>query len=448
MSQQRSRRTFIKETVMAGAGLWAAEASWPAEAPQRRKLSANDKLNIACIGAGGRAVDNIKGIEGENIVAFCDADRRQAAKTLQKYPDAKFYMDYRKMLDEMGKSIDAVVVSTPDHIHAPAAISAMKLGKHVYCEKPLAHSIWEAREMTKVARETGVATQMGIQGHSLPGHRRAVELLQAGALGPVREVHAWSDRPLKWWPQGVERPQGEEPVPEGLDWELWLGPAPKRPYHSAYLPFKWRGWIDFGTGAIGDMGIHNMDVAFWGLHLSYPVRIEAEQVGMTRESWPKEATIRYEFPARGNLPPVRLTWYDGGRKPARELWGDDLPDNGCLLIGSNGRKMLSPDWHANDFQLRPEAEFKDFKGPEPTIPRTGLEGDAGHYAEWIAACKGGPAALASFAYTGPMTEAVLAGNVALRAGKPLDWDGPNMKASNCPEADELIAPKIPKGWGI
>jgi predicted dehydrogenase len=407
-----------------------------------RRISPNEKLNVACIGAGGKGNEDIKGVSGENIVALCDVDRERAAKMFKQYPDAKKFDDFRVMLDKMGNSIDAVTVSAPDHIHAPAAMMAMQMGKHVYCQKPLAHSVWEVRRMTETAARCGVATQMGNQGHSMNGHRRTVELLHAQALGPVREVHVWSDRPI--WPQGLDRPTEIEPVPATLNWDLWLGPAPTRPFNHIYVPFNWRGWWDFGCGALGDMGCHNMDVAFWGLKLGAPTSVEAVQVSdKHEETAPKSSVIRWEFPARGKMPPVTMTWYDGGNKPPVELAPEiGRLTNGCLFIGAKG-KLLAPDWHADKFQLLPAKDWPGFVGPKETLPRS-----AGHYEEWIAACKGGPPALSNFSYSGPMTEAVILGNVALRLGKKIEWDSPNMKARNCPEADAFIRPQIPKGWGL
>src|SRR6185503_3790518 len=279
-----------------------------------RHVPANSKLNIGIIGAGGKGLENIKGVSSENIVAICDVDDRRAAEGYKRLPKAVRYRDYRVML-EKEKSLDAVVVTTPDHHHAPAALMAMKLGKHVYCEKPLTHSIAEAREMQRVAREQGVATQMGNQGHSYDDTRRLVEVVQAGTLGDVREVHVWTDRPI--WPQGISRPDASETPPSELTWDLWLGPAPKRSYHSSYVPFNWRGGWDFGTGALGDMGCHNTDAAFWALKLEYPESIEAESSGVNSETAPKWSIIRYRFAARGKLPPVDFTWYDGGKLPDR-----------------------------------------------------------------------------------------------------------------------------------
>jgi hypothetical protein len=340
----------------------------------------------------------------------------------------------------------------------------MKRGLHCYCEKPLAHSIHEVRVMRDMAAKMKVATQMGNQGHSYDGHRRAVETIQAGILGKVREVHVWTDRPI--WPQGIDRPKDSPTIPSTLHWDLWLGPAAARPYHPAYHPFKWRGFWDFGTGALGDMACHNADVAFWGLNLGYPTLVEAEPAQVNSETAPTRSTIHYHFPARGDLPPVKLTWYDGkgnfpprdlfeanipdnplirhGRIdiPARDLFEANIPDNGCLLVGDKG-KLLAPDWHADKYTLHPQKDFAGFTAPTQTIPRT-----TSHHAEWIAACKGGPPALSNFNYAAVLTESVLLGNLALRTGKKIEWDAANMKARNCPEADPYIKPEFRKGWSL
>jgi predicted dehydrogenase len=276
---------------------------------------------------------------------------------------------------------------------------------------------------------------MGNQGHSYNGHRRAVEILQTQSLGPVREAHVWTDRPI--WPQGIVRPAETPPVPETLRWDLWLGPAPQRPYHPCYLPFNWRGWYDFGTGALGDMGCHNMDVVFWGLKLGAPTAVEALTSGWHRETYPKASVVRWEFPARGEMPPVTLTWYDGGNKPPQDLApGVELPTNGALVVGENGT-LFARDWHADGFKLLPEKEFEGFEGPDEFIPRS-----EGHYAEWIDACKGAPPALSNFGYSGPMTESVLLGNLAIRLRRRIDWDAERMRVPGCPEADPLIRPEI------
>ncbi|HLB72435.1 MAG TPA: Gfo/Idh/MocA family oxidoreductase, partial [Sedimentisphaerales bacterium] len=317
----------------------------------------SEKLNIAGIGVGGQGASDLQQLENQNIVALCDVDQSHAAGTFKRYPKARQYRDFRRMLDKQ-KDIDAVVVATPDHVHAIASITAIKMGKHVYCEKPLTHTIFEARKLAEAAREHKVATQMGIQGHSDEGIRRLCEWIWDGAIGKVREVHTWTDRPKGWWPQGVGRPKDTPPVPVTLDWDLWLGPAPQRPYHPAYCPFKWRGWWDFGTGPLGDMGIHNCSPIFWALKLGYPTSVElVSQEGCNEETGPTKSIVRYEFPARGDMPPVTLMWYDGGNEPPRpeELeegrrMGDN--DGGSLLIGDKG-KILAPGWCAASPRIIP-----------------------------------------------------------------------------------------------
>jgi len=437
---RQTRRRFLYSSSLLTTGvflptsrLWAADGA--------RRVSPNEKLNLASIGAAGQGATDTDGCATENIVALCDVDANRLAARGAKYPNAKRYQDYRKMLEEM-KEIDGVIVSTPDHHHAFAAVMAMKLGKHVYCQKPMAHSIWEARLMRQVAAKQKVVTQMGNQGHSYDSTRRVVELVQAGVLGAVREVHVWTDRPI--WPQGIVRPTTSAPVPAHLDWEMWLGPAPARPYHPDYAPFKWRGWWDFGTGALGDMACHNADAAFWALKLDAPTSIEAQSSEVNNETCPKWSIIRYEFPARGSLPPVTLTWYDGGKKPSRDLVdGAELPLNGTILVGSKA-KIAFRDWNPNGFRLLPEEQFKDFKGPEETLPRA----PKGPYQEWIAACKGGPMCQSNFEYAARLTETVLLGNVAVRAGKKLEWNAAKMKATNCPEADPYIHREYRKGWKL
>lgn len=416
-------------------------ASFVRAAAKPRRVSPNEKLNIAAIGAGGQAATDIGGCAGENIVALCDVDRKRLEERGARFPKARLFRDYRQMLETM-KEIDAVIVSTPDHHHAHAAIMAMRMGKHVYCQKPMAHSVWEARLMREVAAKSKVVTQMGNQGHSYDSMRRLVELVQAGAIGEVREVHVWTDRPI--WPQGIERPKEAQPVPEHLDWDLWLGPAPARPYHGAYAPFNWRGWWDFGTGAPGDMGCHNADAAFWALKLDAPLSIEAESSGVNSETCPKWSIVRSEFPKRGKLPPVTITWYDGSKLPSADLVGGEaLPKNGTIFVGSKG-KVVFKDWNPDGFRMLPEDQFKDFKGPAHSIPRA----HDGPYKEWIAACKGGPMCLSNFDYAGRLTEFVLLGNVALRAGKKIEWDAKKLRAKNCPEADQFIRREYRKGWEL
>lgn len=439
------RRDFLKQAGLAGVGFWVAGTSRADESK-----SANEKLNIAVIGAGGKGASDTDGCAGENIVALCDVDEKTAGKTFEKYPNAQRFQDFRKMLEER-KDIDAVVVATPDHTHAPASIMAMKLGKHVYCQKPLTHSVYEARLMRETAAKQKVATQMGNQGTSNDGLRKAVEVIQSGAIGKVTEAHVWTNRPI--WPQGIPRPTDAPPVPDTLNWDLWLGPAPYRPYNPAYVPFKWRGWWDFGTGALGDMACHTANMAFMALKLGYPTSIEAESPEVSPEGPPKWSTIRFEFPAREGMPAVKFTWYDG-KKPGEDgkevangpapelLMGQKLSGSGSLLIGDKGM-LFSPNDYGAEFKLLPEADFASYKAHDPWLPRS-----PGHYIEWIRACKGGEPAMSNFSYAGLLTEAILLGNVALRAGKKLEWDGPNMKATNCPEAAQFVRREYREGWTL
>lgn len=464
MERPETKRAAVvtRRALLTGAvGCVGVAASAPLEARDRatvrRRIAPGDKVNVAVVGAGGRGADNLRemGSEGVNIVALCDCDANHAAETFRRYPRAKQYSDWRKLLDAE-KGIDAVLVSTPDHSHAAVSIAAMRLGKHVYCEKPLAHSIWEVRQMAKVAAETGVVTQMGTQGHAFEGTRRAVEVVRSGALGDVKELHVWTDRPAGWWPQGVRSPQDTPPVPEGLDWDVWLGPAPQRAYHPAYHPFKWRGFWDFGTGAIGDMGIHNLDTAFWALELGPPTRVTVKDCSpglmdpAMKDTAPLWSIIELRFPARGSKPPVVMTWYDGGKLPPRELFQGEPPatrDGGSLIIGSRGT-LYTRTWHGGQsaedmFVLLPRKQFEGFVAPAPTLPRT-----ASHHQEWLEACRGRGKTLSNFGYASVLTEALLLGNVALRTGKSLEWDAKEMRARNCPEAAPFVRPAFRKGWAL
>jgi predicted dehydrogenase len=415
------------------------------------KNAPSEKLNVAGIGVGGRGAADINACEGENVVALCDVDSRQAGGTYKKFPNAKVYQDFRKMLDAEDKNIDAVTIGTPDHIHAPAAIRAMKMGKHVYCEKPMAHTIREAREMARVARKMGVVTQMGNQGHAGEGLRLYYEFIKDGAIGAVKEVHVWTDRAgvpdgRAWWPQGVDRPKDTPAVPEGLDWDLWLGPAPIRPYHPDYVPFKWRGWFDFGCGALGDMAVHNADPAFFALELGAPIAAEAESSPVNNETFPMWSIITYYFPAKGDRPAVTMKWYDGGKLPPRpeELEeGRKLEDNGILFVGDKG-KLLGPS-HAGAPRLIPESRMKEYGRPPKMLERS-----IGHHEEWIKACKEGKPrdAKSGFWYAGPFTEALLVGNLAVRTGKRIKWNSKKMKATNVPEANQYVSKTYRAGWEI
>jgi predicted dehydrogenase len=442
---QPTRREFIGTLAAGGVGYFVSGT--PARGQSK---SPNEKLHVACIGAGGKGETNILGVMRENVVAVAEVDTERGTKGLKLIPKAKLYADYREMLDKE-KGLDAVVVSTPDHHHAPASIRAMRLGYHVYCEKPLAHSIYEARVMRQVAAEKKVATQMGNQGHSGPVLREAVEVIRSGAIGQVTEFHAWTNRPS--WPQGLDRPTDAAAIPSSLNWDLWLGPAPERPYHPAYCPFKWRGWWDFGTGALGDMACHIIDMGFWALELGYPSHVEAEASDTHPESGPKSSTIRYQFPARGNAPPVKFTWYDGGRKPDPALVGlSELPGGGSILVGDKGTMYVPSDYGSKYFLL-PKEKFEGYKPPTPTLPRaTAMASEilvaGAHYTEWLTACKGGARSQSNFDYAGFLTEVVLLGNLAVRTGKSFDWDGDQMKAKGMPELDILIKPPMRKGWEV
>lgn len=433
-SRPLSRRSFLNRT---SAGTVAAAAWGPF---LLRGQNLNSKLNIAVIGAGGKGASDTDACAGENIVALCDIDENTLRNRAQKYPKAKHFRDYRKMLETL-KEIDAVTVSTPDHSHAPAALAAMKLGKHAYVQKPLTHSVFEARQLRLVAKEQNVATMMGNGGHAGEGIRQFCEMIWAGVIGEVREVHAWSNRPI--WPQGISRPTDEPPIPAHIDWDLFLGPAPWRPYHPAYHPFKWRGWWDFGTGALGDMGCHVLDGVNWALKLSNPSTIEAVQDGATVETGPNWEIITYQFPAREDMPPLKLVWYDGGRKPSAEFAGG--PDvisemgNGTIVIGDKGKLVTSS--YGDDARFTPDSKVQEKPFVERTLPRS-----PGHYLEWINACKGAPNTGANFDYAGPYTEWILLGNLAVRAGKKIEWDGENMKAKNAPELDPLIRRAYRTGW--
>jgi predicted dehydrogenase len=414
-----------------------------------RHVPPSEKLNIAGVGIGGRGEGDLDEVGSENIVALCDVDDKCAAKVFKKYPNAQKYHDFRKMLDKE-KNIDAVVIATPDHNHAVVSMAAIKRGKHVYCEKPLAHSIYEVRKVTEAAREAGVATQLGNQGQASEATRLACEFIWAGAIGPVHEVHSWCNRPIS--PRGIERPKDTPPVPETLNWELWLGPAPYRPYNPCYLPFTWRGWWDFGSGVLGDIGCHQFVSIFRALKLGYPTSVNAsssnfyEPAAVTEETAPKASIVRYDFPAREGMPPVKLTWYDGGLMPDRP---DELeeglrfgePDDN-LYIGEKG-KILG-------HRLLPESRSKEYGKPPKVLPRS-----PGHHKEWINACKGGEPAGSNFDVAGPLTEVVLLGNVAVRMGQQLYekglklyYDGPNMKVTNLPEANKYIRSEYREGWSL
>lgn len=418
-------------------------------------ISPSDKLNIAGIGVGGMGRNNLRNMSGENIIALCDVDWNYAAKTFADYPNAKKFKDWRDMFDNMGDSIDAVMVATPDHTHAGVTAHAITLGKHVYTQKPLTHSVYESRLLNALAKKYGVATQMGNQGNSFTDIRRVCEWIWSGAIGEVTEVHAWTDRPI--WPQGLQRPTDKMKVPSTLDWDLFLGPAKHRPYHSAYTPWNWRGWWDFGTGALGDMACHVLDPVFWALKLQYPSKVEASSTLVNIESPPHAEIVKYTFPARKNLPEVgmpevEVTWYDGGLLPRRpielsdgEILGKDS-GGGLLFVGTKGKIMTS--YYGMQPTLLPESKMKDFVEPEPVLRRIpGSESgpwSGAHERDWIRACKE-PAdnrteTGSNFDYAGPFNEMVVMGVLAVRLqslNRILEWDGENMCFTNISDSDKI-----------
>lgn len=432
MTTKMTRRQFIKSSVATTAGLVVLT-----RAGGSLLLSANERLNIAVIGCGGRGAENLREVAKEdNIVALCDVDERHAAKSFKQYPGAKKYRDFRRMFDEMEKEIDAVVVATPDHTHAPAGVMAMKLKKHLYCEKPLTHSVHEARVMANIARKNKLCTQLGTQIHAGDNYRRVVELVESGAIGRVGEVHVW--HPSNY--SGGDRPKERPPVPKTLDWNLWLGPAPYRPYHPSYVPFAWRGWWDFANGGLGDFFCHYVDVVFWTLKLRYPTMVEAEGPPVHPESCPLWIIARYEFPARKNLPPVKFTWYGGDKKPPL-LTEANLPKwgAGVLFVGEKG--MLMADY--NQRKLFPEEKFADFTPPPKTIPDS-----IGHHKEWLVGCKTGKPTTCNFSYSGPLTEAALLANVSYRSGEKLHWNARRLQAVNTAKAARYVRREYRKGWTL
>ncbi len=413
----------------------------------------SDTLNIAGIGVAGMGSADLKDMESENIVALCDVDWNYASKTFERYPNAKRYKDFRVMLDTQ-KDIDAVVVATPDHMHAPISMAAIKAGKHVYTEKPLTHTIKESRELAAAAKNAGVATQLGTQGHAMEEARLLCEWIWDGAIGEIREIHAWTPHPV--WPQGIQRPTETPPVPEQLDWNLWLGVAPERPYHPAYHPGMWRGWWDFGTGGLGDMGCHIFDPIVWAMKLGHPTSVEASHSyfvpeGLNwdkprnAESFPRASLVHYKFPEREGMPAVTLHWYDGGLMPERpeELEpGRKMGDTygGVLYAGSKG-KILTGSHGARAARLIPESAMQAYDRPPKILPRS-----IGHREEWIRACKGGEPAGVNFDKAGPLTEIVLLGNVALRFDKTLTWNPESMTFPDTPEANQFVQKEYRLGW--
>ncbi|HUT90723.1 MAG TPA: Gfo/Idh/MocA family oxidoreductase [Thermoguttaceae bacterium] len=408
--------------------------------------SANEKLNIAGIGTGGMGTGDVTRVPTENIVAICDVDASRAANAAKPFPKAKLYSDFRKLLDEMDGQIDAVMVATPDHNHAVVTMAALKRGKHVFCQKPLTHSVHEALQVAKAAKEAGVATQMGNQGQATEEARLTCEYIWAGAIGQVREVHSWSNRQPDISPRGVPRPKETPPCPEHMNWDLWLGPSPVRPFHPCYHPFAWRGWWDFGTGVLGDIGCHNLSAAFKALKLGWPTSVEACSTHwnappeIKNETAPLASIITFRFPAEGDRPEIMIRWYDGGMMPpqpegvapGRNIFKGD----GTLIVGDKG--ML------HGHRLLPESKMQEYGKPPQVLQRS-----PGHYQEWIDACKGGPPAGSNFVdHAAPLAAVVLMGNVALRTQEKLYWDAEKLQFTNSDAANALMNPPYREGWTL
>jgi predicted dehydrogenase len=431
MSAALNRRRFITGAAATSAGLVLGVRT----ARAARRLSPNEKLNIGVIGTGGRAGEDLKEVSTENIVALCDVDEQRLNAAGEKYPGAKLHTDFRRLIDQ--KDIDAIVVGTPDHTHAVAAMAALKSGRHLYCEKPLTRTISEARLVTETAQKEKRVTQIGTQIHAGTNYRRVVELVQGGVIGAVNEVHVWVNN--SWG--GKDKSKETPPVPPHLHYDLWLGPAPFVPYHPEHVPYHWRSWWAFGGGSLADFGCHYMDLPHWALGLRHAISVEAQGPPVHPDSTPPWLIVRYEHPARGSKPPVKLTWYHGGKKPdfldpeLLKKWA-----SGVLFIGQNN-KMLLADYGRR--LLLPENDFKDFVPPAPSIADS-----IGHHQEWIKACKTGGPTTCSFDYSGPLTETALLGNVAFRTGQKIEWDAKKLKAKSCPNADEFIQHHYRKGWKI
>ncbi len=476
-----NRRDFLKQSAALSAGFWiAGRKTW---AEEIAATSPSEKINFASIGIGGKGDgDSDQVAKHGNLVAFCEVDEQRLGRKAERYPKARAFTDFRKMFDEMGKEIDAVTVSTPDHTHAIATMTAIKLGKHVYTQKPMTHDVWEARQLRLAAERYKVATQMGNQATAHNRLREGVELIRAGVIGPVREVHVWTNRPTGMWPQSPdirERPP-EAPVPPTLHWDDWLGTAPVRPFATKYYhPFNWRGWRDFGCGALGDMGCHTMNLPYMALRLGAPLSVEADSEEPNPETYPAWARVNYEFAERDGLPPVRLTWYEGHdngklvqppeslvekvlseytrlldmRSDKRVADGKkvQLTPSGSIIVGTRGILYSTVD-DGREWELLP-AEAGEISGlTVQTLPRNPLGDDIktmdeGHKLDWIAAIKGGPKAMSNFDYAGPLTETVLLGNVAILArGTKLDWDPVNLKFPNHPAAEKWLKREYRSPW--
>lgn len=468
MTTRTTRRRFLGQSAALGAGygFWAGG---------QREIKAQDSalqgLSAACIGVGGKGDSDTShiGEQGVAIVGLCDVDQDTLTKKGREFPDAGKFTDFREMLDKLGDKVDIVTVSTPDHTHAVAAITAMRMGKHIYCQKPLTWSIREARMMREEAEKAGVITQMGNQGTSEDGLREAVEIIRSGALGDVTQVHVWTNRPV--WPQGVGRPAGEDPIPEGLNWDAWIGPAPMRPFKSGvYHAFNWRGWVDFGTGALGDMACHTTNMPVMALELWDPIAVTAvKNPGIVEnETFPASSTLKFEFPKRGNLPECEFYWYDGGNLPGDDIISQ-LPasfqkrvdaqkagggkTSGAVVVGTKGL-LFSPDDYGARFYLLPEEQYQDYKKPEQTLPRIPYRagGDQRQKWEFVSTIKGEyePGTMSNFGYAGRLTETILVGNLAMRAGEGqrIEWDAKNLRSPNVEEINKFVHREYRDGWDI
>ncbi|MBI9070263.1 MAG: Gfo/Idh/MocA family oxidoreductase [Melioribacteraceae bacterium] len=444
------RRDFLKAGAAASAFFIV-----PRNVLGKGFVAPSDKLNIACVGSGGMGDYNLSSCTEENIVALCDVDHINASHNFEKFPDAVKYKDYRVMFEKQ-KDIDAVIIATPDHTHAVITMAAMQLGKHVFCQKPLTHTVEEARQIVKAAKYYKVQTQMGNQGHSSEHIRLLKEWIADGAIGNVTEVHAWTDRPVggdPWSTFDVKAmPSDTPPLPEGMAWDLWLGPAPERPYHPDYHPGKWRAWFDFGTGALGDMGCHILDPAFWALDLGSPTTIQATSThwepDVASQTFPRASIVRYQFPERGEMPPVKLTWYDGRLLPPipEELeQGRELPGSGAIIIGDKG-KIMHGSHGASGMRIIPEEKMREYSRPGKTIPRVNNT----HEGDWIRACKEGKdgvPASSNFNYGGALTEMVLLGMAAIRSkDEILKWDSDKLEFTDNPNATRLLSKENRTGW--
>ena len=445
MSENRfSRRRFFVGSLLAGAVPVGGFGSVPSLKMLGYK-SPNEKLNIAAIGAGGKGYSDINGCKSENIIAFADPDENRASRAFKEYPNATRYKDFRVLLDKES-TIDAVTLSTPDHMHGTAAMLAMSRGKHVYCQKPLTRTVWEASELTKAAEKYGVATQMGNQGYSNEGARQCCEILWNGDIGEVTEVHAWTDRPGKYWMQGPEVEPKEDTVPTTLDWDLWLGGAEPQPFSNAYIPIKWRGYPQFGCGAVGDMACHILGTPNMALRLTAPISVECvKQEGKSKLTYPQTSTIRWDFPARGSMPPVSLFWHDGLKAqpeikgvPAGELIGD-RDNNGSIFLGDKG--IVTTGCYGERTRLVPAAKMQDYRLPPAMLTRS-----PGHYRDWIRAAKGGEPSCSNFSVSGPFVQWMLLGVIAMKFEGKLMWDAAKMRFTNNSEANAYLKPKFRKGW--